>query len=152
MRLLRDEYTFSSNERWTLGAVLGGVLYVALVACAPRWAGQIPPFCFARWFGGYCPGCGLTRACACLLRLDVASALQYNLLAVLVAPFVAYRVLELMVGMASGRVLIAGWPRWFVAAYQWAFLGAWFVLGVIRAATWLFPQFNPGHIGLPPVC
>jgi hypothetical protein len=35
----------------------------------------------------YCPGCGVSRMCASLLRLDVAAAFSYNALVMVLLPF-----------------------------------------------------------------
>lgn len=44
-----------------------------------------------------CPGCGMTRACMHLIHLDVATAVNYHPLCVVVAP--------LLVGLTSWRCL-----------------------------------------------
>lgn len=54
-----------------------------------------PLFCvFYRLTGLYCPGCGSGRASAALLHLDFAAALGYNLLYVLLLPFIVYYLLK----------------------------------------------------------
>jgi len=149
VRVLTDQYKFNSNERLTAGVFAAVMLYVFIVAYVPDLAGHMPPLCPAAWFGGYCPGCGLTRACGCLLRLSLLSAVRFNPLVLFVAPYVGYRSLEVVVGIATGRVLVSHWPHWFVMTYQFAFLGVWFVMALIRAATWICPECNSGGFGLP---
>lgn len=49
------------------------------------------PKCWFHWLTGlHCPGCGATRCVYALLRGDLAQALAYNPVFVLVLPFIAY--------------------------------------------------------------
>ncbi len=49
---------------------------------------------FYQLTGLYCPGCGSGRASVALLHLDFAAAFGYNLLYVLLLPFIVYYLLK----------------------------------------------------------
>jgi len=149
MRFLHEPYDFSHNERWLLSILVVGFVYVAIVAYVPPSAGQMPVLCPVRCMGGTCPGCGLTRACASLLCLEWASAVQYNPLIIFIAPFGAYRILVIAVGIMTGRVIVSNWPYCFVMTYQYCIVLACFALTAIRVVAWLWPACNPGGYGLP---
>ena len=46
------------------------------------------PCIFHKITGLYCPGCGMTRAIFSLLNLDIKQAIKYNLLVIIVIPFI----------------------------------------------------------------
>ena len=46
------------------------------------------PCIFHEITGLYCPGCGMTRAIFSLLNLNIKQAIKYNLLVVIVIPFI----------------------------------------------------------------
>jgi len=82
------------RDRSITAAPLLGV--AALLAIEPTDDG--PTICPIAWLTGVaCPGCGMTRAAAALLRGDVALALDYHPLIPLIAALV-----------------IAGWAWWLV--------------------------------------
>jgi hypothetical protein len=150
MQVLRKPYEFTANERWTLVLMFCGLAYVAGMAYLPqatRWHPWVCP-CY-HFLGLHCPGCGLTRASAALLRLDLPLALTQNPLVLFLAVYVGYRMAHLGVGLASGRQLVGRWPRWFVIGTQIAFAAVWVLLFVIRTATWLVPGLNPQGWGIP---
>jgi hypothetical protein len=65
-------------------------LLVAWLAPA-AWLDRFPSLCLFRNLTGWeCPGCGMTRAILCLLRGDLAAALHYNRLALIVFPLLGY--------------------------------------------------------------
>lgn len=116
-----------------LGRVLGwaGAALAACLVClaALRLLGRglSCPFWLAT--GRYCPGCGVSRMCLRLLRLDLAGAFRANPLLLLASP--------LMGGLCLGRVWRyvragdRGTPRW--EERTWLALAAVFVLyGVAR--------------------
>lgn len=66
------------------GIVLAvGMAYLAFVLLT-SW--RIPCVFYLLW-GGYCPGCGVTRMCAALARLDIKAAMGHNLLVFCLLPF-----------------------------------------------------------------
>lgn len=66
------------------GLVLAaGCAYAAFVGLT----GWGIPCVFHLLTGKYCPGCGVSRMCMALLRLDLATAARYNLLILCLLPF-----------------------------------------------------------------
>ena len=65
------------------GILIGvGLAYLVFVMIT-SW--RIP--CIFYLIGGkYCPGCGITRMCVALARLDIRAAVSHNLLAFCLAP------------------------------------------------------------------
>lgn len=60
-----------------------------LLVCFPPGHDAFYPSCpLHDWLGLQCPGCGMTRALACLLAGRVGEALRWNALAVVLAPWV----------------------------------------------------------------
>jgi len=57
----------------------------------PLRAAVFPPCPFHAVTGLWCPGCGATRASYLLLHGDVAGALHFNALWVVLAPFALYQ-------------------------------------------------------------
>lgn len=51
------------------------------------------PCIFHKITNYYCPGCGITRAIFSLISLDIKAAIEYNLLILLVFPFVGYYII-----------------------------------------------------------
>ncbi len=88
-----------------------------------------PPCPFRLLTGLWCPGCGATRASYLLLHGDWASALRFNALWVVVAPFVVYQVAA-FVGEAYGVRWLRRIPlsRPLIVALLGAVLG----FGVVR--------------------
>lgn len=60
-----------------------GLLYLVFVLVT-SW--RIPCIFNLLW-GGYCPGCGVTRMCVALARLDIKAAMGHNLLVFCLLPF-----------------------------------------------------------------
>ncbi len=65
---MKEKILKSLKENLPLILVIGVIMiFYAIVGC---------PFRF--FFGVCCPGCGITRACLSILRLDFAAAFRYN--------------------------------------------------------------------------
>ena len=74
----------------SLLATLAGISVWVLVR-NPLKETVFPPCPLHATTGLWCPGCGATRASYLLFRGDVASALHYNALWVVLAPFALYQ-------------------------------------------------------------
>lgn len=130
--------------------VVGCACYVLAIAYVPRFADVSPVACqWHRYLGLHCPTCGLTRAIACLARLDLASAIRFNPLVVLVAPWAIAFTLNALAEAAGvpTRVLLS---RRMQAYGWWVLLLGVVMLFVARMATWVSPDLNPGGWLLPP--
>ncbi len=69
---------------------------------------------FRRCTGGYCPGCGATRATGALFRGDVVGSIRLHPLIVVWFAQIAIMAGWLALGPRAGRVtrLRQGWARW----------------------------------------
>jgi len=78
------------NKQMHRGLVFGCVAVGMVVVAAlvpPTVLERLPTLCLFRNLTGWeCPGCGMTRAILSLLRGDLATALHYNRMVVLVFP------------------------------------------------------------------
>jgi hypothetical protein len=75
----------------TLVAFLAGVT-VWVLARNPLKSTVFPPCPLHASTGLWCPGCGATRASYLMLKGDLVSALHFNAMWVVLAPFAAYQV------------------------------------------------------------
>ena len=93
-------------------------------------SGSSFPLCPLRAFTGlYCPGCGMTRGLHQLLHGNVAAALAYNPLIVLIVPIVLYWLLS--------EIVLVGWKRELprprpTARQLWIVLVVVIAFGVLR--------------------
>ncbi|MDH3684295.1 MAG: DUF2752 domain-containing protein [Acidimicrobiia bacterium] len=117
------------------------LLAIAVAVAAVGWSAASddgPVLCpFRRCTGGYCPGCGITRSTAALIRGDVAGSWHHH-------PF-------LLIAAAQAAVLTALWSvataelRAALLRRRDALLAA---NGVIVAAVWAV-RLATGQIPLP---
>lgn len=96
----------------------GLAVYFGAVIFLMRWTGI--GCVFLHFFGIPCPGCGMTRALACLLRLDFAGAFEYHPL-VFAMPYVFAFVIFPLEGRIHRRILT--------------------VIGLIAVVNWVFRIF-----------
>ncbi|MBD3235503.1 MAG: DUF2752 domain-containing protein [Candidatus Eisenbacteria bacterium] len=149
MHLLQPGYRFTENERWILILLLAGLVLLIVAARIPALVRLLPDCPIQRTFGLHCPSCGIGRAALALARLDLRGAWGQNPLLLITLPYVLYRLATVLTGVATGRRLAAGWPRWFTRGYQYLFILAWGVLAVVRLVSWIWPELNPHGHGLP---
>jgi hypothetical protein len=150
MRATTLWWRLPENERWATGLIITGTMVVSMLATVPAMFDLLPTVCVLRRFGGFCPGCGLTRACVALARLDFVAAARFNVLVFLVVPFVFVRMLDIASLVICGRARCIAWPHWLTSLYQVVFICATGALATIRLTSWLLPACNPGGFGLPP--
>ncbi|MEM7339699.1 MAG: DUF2752 domain-containing protein [Actinomycetota bacterium] len=120
---------------------LGAVLGIGLAATADDGPVVCP---VRRCTGGYCPGCGLTRAAGSLARGDVAGSWQYHPLLVVVLAQVLVVAPLVAVGPSLGARL--GGARALLAA-----LVANGALAVVIWAVRIATGAIPGPFGLGPL-
>ena|ERR1035441_2693023 len=93
-----------------IGVVAGGAL---LYLCPPEKYGFYPACPFFRYLHFYCPGCGSTRALAAILHGRIAEAMRYNLLFVMLAPFLAaFGAVTYWSAMVKGEIRWLFLPRY----------------------------------------
>lgn len=121
-----------------LAVWLGGAAAALAVAA---WLATFGPgettVCLLRnWTGIPCPGCGVTRSLAALLRGDLGAALRVHPL----APVLAIELLLLWVAWGVSLVRARrGLDEWLVARLLLANLAAFLALWIVRAATGTLP-------------
>ncbi len=144
--------TATTNDRWRLPLLVAGAAYVFGVAFVPGFSDWSPLQCTPhRFFGVHCPTCGLTRSLACLLRLDMVSAIQFNPLVVFVAPVAATLILEGVMAAAGCRRPLLPSPAGSLRRWCWQlFLIGFAALALVRLVSWLLPAWNPDGLFLPP--
>jgi len=70
----------------------------------PRGTNSYFPGCFFKeWTSLNCPGCGATRCLYSLLHLEVAQALAYNPLFVIVLPYLIFSAAGMLYSLWTGR-------------------------------------------------
>lgn len=120
----------SHLERRHLAAAAAGCVALAVVGLVDPSRHALGPPCPLRTFTGLdCPLCGATRSTHALLRRDLAAALDFNVLFVLVLPLVV---------LAAGSWLLWGHPpSWMTRApARWAVLAAAGAFMVVRNLPW----------------
>jgi hypothetical protein len=86
----------------------------------------IPSICPFKLLTGFpCPGCGMTRACWCLLKLDFAGAFYFHPLSFLLASVVV-----LVLANEVGEL-------WFrkKMSYHWVIENKWMIISIISLVT-----------------
>lgn len=137
MQFLSEEYQFSSNEKWTLGLLTSGLIYLVSISYFPL---SVFPLPFCPWYKIFhlqCPGCGMTRAFISMLKMNIKSAYVFNPLILFVAPYFFYRFLSIIFGVITGKKLFSKWPDSVIWFLQWIFISTYLFLGIIRVFEWL---------------
>lgn len=98
-------------------------------AAVTHWTPLAIPCVFHKVTGLYCPGCGISRMCLALLRLDVTAAFRANAAVLVMLPPSA--VLLVWWCVRYVRTGERAQPRWMKAAV-WAAIALLLVFGVLR--------------------
>ncbi|MFH1845650.1 MAG: DUF2752 domain-containing protein [bacterium] len=139
MLFLRRGYRRNGNDDLVLFLLLAVGVLLFLSPWLAHWI-DLPSLClFKQTVGLSCPGCGLSRAGAHLATWDPPGAFRLNPLILFIAPYCAYRLVAILVGIVTSRILVQDWPLPFLRLYQWSFIAVWFVLAAVRVTAWLFP-------------
>ena len=98
------------------------------------------------FFGFSCPGCGITRALAALMRFDVLGALSYHPLVFLLIAYVLWYMISIAVQYVKGyRDPMDVRPYWV----HFTFLGLFMTFGMLRAASEIFGWEILSFLSLP---
>ena len=139
------------SARLTLVAIAACTTYVVLLAWLPAFTAASPALCLTRRLLGLnCPSCGLTRAIACLARLDPASAVRFHPLVVLVAPLVGLFVIDTCLAAMGRRGIARAIPRSCVRCFWGVLIAGFGVVLAVRAMSWFVPDWNPAGWMIPP--
>lgn len=125
--------------------------YVFLLAYVPEASRFSPIFCPShRWLGLNCATCGMTRAMACLIRLDPVSHVMFNPLVVLIGPLIVLWIFDTSLRLSNREGFLSTVPHRLTRSF-WRLLGiALVAVWVVRAVTWLQPDLNPHGWFIPP--
>ncbi len=109
----------------------------AYAACV-HFTGLAIPCFFHKVTGLLCPGCGVSRMCLALLRLDFAEAWQYNpMILLLLFPGTVLAGSMAVQYVTAGKVLLRKWQELLV----WCFIVLLLIFGILRNFTQIFPPF-----------
>jgi hypothetical protein len=118
---------------WLGGALVAAATAIWLLALGP---GETTICLLRNWTSVPCPGCGVTRSIAALLRGDIALAFRLHPLAPIAAA-------EAAIVWAAWGVTLArhgrGLDEWLLARLLAANLVAFVALWIVRAATGTLP-------------
>ena len=95
----------------------------------PTSAGVLPACPLYQTTGFACPGCGMTRGFHALFHGDVLTALDFNALIPVVAVFLGYIFVSMILVATRGRGLLFG--KWNLVLL-WGTLGVLIVFGILR--------------------
>lgn len=142
----------SLRRQWITLAILAGcIAYVVVMAYVPGFTSRSPLICPAhRVLGLHCPSCGLTRAIACLVRLEPVAAVRFHPLVILVAPAVLLFTIDTCLAAAGIRGPLDSLPPAVVRGFWIAILAGFGIVFVVRLASWIAPEWNPSGWMLPP--
>jgi hypothetical protein len=146
-----DDTNRVDSARLTLVAIAACAVYVTLLGWIPAFTAESPVLCLPRRLLGLnCPSCGLTRAMACLARLDAESAVRFHPLVILVAPLIAVVTVDTCLAAVGRRGLAAAIPRPLLRGFWAALLSGFCVVFAVRMASWIAPAWNPAGWMIPP--
>lgn len=139
------------SARLTLVAIAACATYVVLLAWMPALMAGSPVLCLTRrLFGLNCPSCGLTRAFACLARLDPQSAVRFHPLVVMVAPLVVMFAVDTCLAAMGRKRLAEAIPRTIICGFWTALLLGFGIVFIVRTVSWWAPDWNPAGWLIPP--
>ena len=119
-------------------AAAAGVFAAVVVAVDPNEPGHYPTCPVLALTGFYCTGCGVLRTVHALLRFDVVTAWQMNMLIVLVAPMIIGSWVAWLIRAWTGRPRQWLAPPWAVAVLLVA-MAVFTVARNVPAFAWLAP-------------
>ena len=114
--------------------LVAGCAYAAFAGLT-GWA---IPCIFHKITGLLCPGCGVSRMCLALLRLNFADAWQYNpMLMLLLLPGAVLAGSLAKQYVTAGNIALRKWQERLL----WCFTALLVLFGILRNFTQIFPPF-----------
>ena len=108
-----------------ISLLIGGIVY-ALVC---SWIGFGIPCLFHKITGLMCPGCGVSRMCIALLKLDLQGAFQANPMVLMLSPFLIAVLADTTVRyVKTGSSNPKGWSLGLV----YVMIVALLIFGIVR--------------------
>jgi len=151
IRAAKAEAQLRRRARIRLVVLLGCVAYVIAIASVPGLVSYSPLVCGThRLLGLYCPGCGLSRAFACMARLQPLEALRFNPLIVIAAPSAVVVLCDSFLECFCQPGLVQRIPQWLRSIATGLFLFGTITIFFLRFVSWVLPTWNPDGWGLPP--
>lgn len=148
---MRSNEIRTRSDLATLVILSGLTLYVFVFAYAPQFREFSPLACAVnRAVGIHCPMCGLTRAMACVARLDFLAALRFNPLVVFVVPTVAIYSFNLVSRIFGLPGIAIQLPAKVAFVQFLGFTAVLILLFIVRSITWTVPELNPEGWLIPP--
>ncbi|MBR2705387.1 MAG: DUF2752 domain-containing protein [Clostridia bacterium] len=89
--------------------IISFVILGILLLCVFIGYGYRIPCIFHEITGFYCPGCGGTRMCLSLLKLDIYQAFRYNILLTISIPFIILHLICKYIFKMKYSI-----PNWFI--------------------------------------
>jgi hypothetical protein len=114
--------------------ILACAFSLVLFVCDPAEDHLFPPCPFHALTGLHCPGCGTLRAIHQLLHGHLLTALAFNPLAVIAAPFVGVSLLRQLRMVFGGQTLAP--RRTMAGGWIWAMLGIILLYWLLRNLPW----------------
>lgn len=101
---------FVVQNKWASIFIVGSTTSYYIIMSSLQKLGIIDAMCsFKNLTGLPCPGCGMTRACLCLMRLDFAGAIYYNPFSYLVIGGLAFVSMNESVELIFRKKISYGW-------------------------------------------
>ena len=148
---MRSNEIRTRSDLATLVILSGLALYVFVFAYATQFRELSPLACVVnRIVGIHCPMCGLTRAMACVARLDFLAALRFNPLVLFVVPAVAINSLNLLFRVFGYPKNAVQLPAKVAFVQFVGFAAILMMLFAVRTVTWMMPELNPEGWLIPP--
>lgn len=111
-------------------SITGAVLFIGLVFAygAAHWGWWLPCI-FNQVTGLLCPGCGISRMCLAILKLDFAGAFQWNPAVFLMLPFIGYLLGYMMYRhIRFDDVVMRKWQQ----ILAWILVGILLIFAIVR--------------------
>lgn len=139
------------GQRTSLARLVGCVIYVLLVAYVLGFTASSPLVCpTRRIYGLNFPGCGLTRAVACLAHLDPLEVIRFHPVALAAAPFACGLLVDALLRVRGSCGIVGVVPRTVIRCGWLCCLFGFGGTFVVRIATWLMLACNPDCWLIPP--